>query len=204
MTGMTGMTMTIMSATSVAVRASTLEDFSKRMSAMKGFSMNFECVVQTPASIETQENGSLLVSGTKYRLEMNNMLVVFDGTARYTYLKTENEILIETPNPLRDGIFADPSTIFAVNPNVFHIKQTEANATLNLNLTPKQSGLPYEKITMGLAKKTLHPVKFVYYGSDGRTTALTISNFKANIKPAAEEFIFNRKQYPQAEVVDMR
>jgi outer membrane lipoprotein-sorting protein len=180
-----------------------LQEFTKKMSASKNFSLRFAYIVQNGGSIETQASGALAVSGVKYRLDTDGSLVVFDGSARYTYVKAADEIVIETPNPLRDGIFADPSAIFAINYNDFNIaEQTQNGSGVTFDLTPKQEGLPYQKITLGLDKSYL-PSKIIYYGADGRTTALTINDFKTQAKPAAN-FTFDTKAYPQAEVVDMR
>ena len=188
-----------------AAQADVLQDFAKKMGSVKSFSVRFAYLVQNGSHIETSESGSLTASGAKYRLELGGSLIVFDGAARYTYLKAENEIIIETPNPLRDGIFADPSAIFAINYNDFDIKRTSAGSEEAVfDLVPKQSGTPCTKITITINKTASTPSKIVYYDSNGRITALSISEFKINTKPSAADFIFVPQQYPQAEVVDMR
>jgi outer membrane lipoprotein-sorting protein len=181
-----------------------LQEFSKRMSAMKGFALNYVYTLQNYSGVQSRQSGSMLVGGAKYRIEMENTLIVCDGAARYVYLKAENEIVIETPNPLRDGLFADPSALFTINHKDFKVKESNDAANISLVLTPKQDGQPYEKIALTLNKTTYYPVKIVYYGNDGGTTTLIISNFKANILPPPDDVSFDTKRYPSAEIVDMR
>jgi outer membrane lipoprotein-sorting protein len=182
-----------------------LQEFSKKMNAIKSFSVKFTYLLQNKTNIESQENGSLIVNGAKYRLDMTNSLIVCDNVQRYTYLKKENEIIIETPNPLRDGIFANPNAIFSINFKDFNIKESGANAEeISFDLIPKQSGQTYHKITLALNKSTYSLAKIVYYSTDERTTILIINDFKPNVSAANTDFVFDIKQYPQAEVIDMR
>ncbi|GHT74158.1 hypothetical protein FACS189456_5330 [Bacteroidia bacterium] len=192
-------------------QTSALQTFAKTMRTLKTFSIRFMYVVQdSTAHIDIDQAGELLISDKKYRLDLTNRLILFDGKARYTYLKTENEIVIETPNILQEGIFADPSAIFSIDYNDFDVKQKPESvvgnrSVINLDLTPKTSGLPYQKISLGLNKTTYTPARIIYYGTDKRVAALTISEFNTNVTIADTDFFFDLKNCcPHVEIVDMR
>jgi outer membrane lipoprotein-sorting protein len=190
---------------SAAAQSAALQDFCKKMSVMKNFSLQFSYVMQNAGSVEVQTSGTLSVSSEKFRMDMSGKLIIYDGNARYSLLKKEKEVIIETPNPMHDGILADPSAIFSINPKDFNVKEiSNANKITTLELTPKQNGMLFEKITLGIQKSTLFPQQIIYYSNDGQVMSLIINDFKANVQYAADAFIFNVQQYPDAEVVDLR
>lgn len=187
-----------------------LQEMTNKMQALKTFSVQFDYMMADSATAErVAQSGTLTLSNKKYRLDFGNMLIVFDGKARYTFLKAENEVTISVPDVLQDGIFADPSAIFAINYSDFTIRQKSETVLKNhsllvFELLPKQKETPYKKIFVSVDKDLHLPSQIAYHGSDARTTIISLDLFdtKPSISPA--DFAFDAKQYPDIEVVDMR
>ncbi|MDR3366410.1 MAG: outer membrane lipoprotein carrier protein LolA, partial [Prevotellaceae bacterium] len=133
-----------------------------------------------------------------------------NGQLRWTYLKSVNEVTINTPNMLEDGVFSNPSMLFSFDPKDYRYKQRSDRASaagkvaVEIDLFPKDKNADYTAINLQLDKATFLPVNIIYYGKNGGSVAVKIHKIDVAVKPTPADFTFDAKKHPNVEVVDMR
>jgi outer membrane lipoprotein carrier protein len=180
----------------------------------KTIKASFKFTTTTVPKSETQvESGTILMKGDKYHLTFSNTDIVFDGKSIYTYLKKPNEINITNPEPTKvdkgDFFFSNPRDIFkGYNKNFksTFIKETTINKTVcfEIDLYPADLKTKYTRLKMHISKTAYQITDINMFLKDGTQYLLEFSNFLINNELSDNEFVFDTKKFPDAEVNDMR
>ena len=146
-------------------------------------------------------SGSIAVKGAKFRTTLPQATVWFDGKTQWTYVKNNDEVNINTPTE---------GELQAINPYNFinmyrtgftyKMKTVGTNYQVHLTATNKSRQIQEMYITVNKSSYMPSQIK-MRQGSTWST--IIVSNFKkANIGDAT--FRFNPKDYPKAEIIDLR
>ena len=171
-----------------------LDKTAARISIAKGVRMNFAI-----ANAKFSQKGALTVKGTKFRASTASAEIWYDGKTQWTYNKANDEVNIAAPSA---------SVQQQMNPYYFLnlYKQPgyakTATATRNgyeIHLTGKGKGISemYVSVDKG------YNLKQVKFKQGGSWTTITVSNIRS-ASVADSYFRFNSKDYPKAEVIDLR
>jgi len=153
--------------------------------------------------------GTLIVSGEKYYLDVYDSEVFFDGKDGYTYSETNKEVIIETPDPNDNRLFANPARIFQLYERDFN-SSYKGTATLaekstsQLDLTPKSSDAGYNRIILYTDASGM-PVRLVYrLDEQGNNLILDVVRITPNINSTGDTFRFDPTKHPGIEIIDFR
>jgi len=146
-------------------------------------------------------SGSIAVKGRKFRVVTPIAMVWFDGKTQWTYMKRSNEVNVNTPSE---------GELQAVNPyNFIKIYQSGysmsleivgGNYKVHLSATDRKRQVQEMFITVG--KQSYVPSQ-VRMKQGGKWSTINISGFKSsNLSDAI--FRFNSKDFPSAEIIDLR
>ena len=146
-------------------------------------------------------SGTIAIKGRKFHASTPQAIVWFDGKTQWTYMKNNDEVNVANPTEAQ---------LQAINPYTFiymykqgytlDLKKKGANYEVHLTAQNKQRGIPEMYITVN--QKTSVPSQIRMRQKSGWTT-IDIRNFqKKNLSDAV--FRFNSKDYPNAEVIDLR
>ncbi|MDR1415864.1 MAG: outer membrane lipoprotein carrier protein LolA [Prevotellaceae bacterium] len=188
-----------------------LEKFMAQMKNLKTVAIDFEYRYENAAEkADNRQQGQLLIMDKMYKLDWETSAIYCNGQLRWTYLKDVNEVTINTPSMVEDGIFADPSMLFSFDEKDYQHKlrseraNVEGKVVLEVDLFPKDKKTGYTSIRLQVEKATQLPVSIVYYGKNGSNVTVKIQKIDAAIKPTPADFTFDVKKRPDVEVVDMR
>ncbi|MDR2937625.1 MAG: outer membrane lipoprotein carrier protein LolA [Prevotellaceae bacterium] len=187
-----------------------LQKFSAKMQKAKTMSITFEYAYENKAEGTQQtQAGTLLLKDNMYRLDWDGTTIFFNGEARWTYLKAVNEVSISLPNPLEDGIFANPAALFSVDEKDYNTKlrsekTVDGKTIVEVDLFPKDEQASFTNINLRMDKSTLHPVSIAYYDKSGDNIFISVKKFDTSVAPTPTDFTFDAKKHPNVEVVDMR
>ena len=135
-------------------------------------------------------SGTILIKGKKFHATTPKAIVWFDGKTMWTYMKDNEEVNVSNPTEAQ---------LQAINPYNF-INLYKNGYTSNLNTT----GNAYVVHLTSTAKdkKSYHPTQVKLL--QGKSwTIFDISDLSKS-KIADSQFRFNAKDFPQAEVIDLR
>lgn len=150
-------------------------------------------------------SGSVLLSGSRFRMTSPQLVTWFDGKTQWTYAVAQQEVNITEPTA---------EELQQVNPlliiNSFrrnytaHIDKAPAG-TKRVKLKAKSAKAGIQQAVVTVNATTLLPQEIQVTMSNRQTLTIKISGIKTSAKaPAASAFTFNRKAYPKVEVVDLR
>lgn len=151
------------------------------------------------ATGQINESGTIAIKGKKFCAKGSKATVWFDGKTQWTYMKSTGEVSITNHNPKKPTV-VNPYTFINIYKNGYDLSQKKvaAGTEVYMKATGKQV---FSEIYVTLNAK-LQPVQIRFKNSKGWST-VSITNYQTKKLPDST-FQFNKKDYPEAEVVDLR
>ena len=145
-------------------------------------------------------SGTIAIKGKKFHATTPQATIWFVGKTQWTYMKKNDEVNIANPTE---------SQLAAINPYNFiymykkgynyTMEKKGGNFVVHLTATGKKS---IQEMYLTVGQKSYSPSQVRYKTAKGWTT-IDIRNFKAaNLSDGM--FRFNSKDFPHAEVIDLR
>jgi len=146
-------------------------------------------------------SGTIIIKGRKFHARTGQAIVWFDGKTEWTYMKNTEEVNITTPTEAQQQAM-NPYQFINIYKNGFTLGMKTVGANYQVHLTAQNKKRSIQEMYILINKSTYKPVQVKMRQANGWTT-INISKFKAsNISDAT--FIFNPKNYPDAEIIDLR
>lgn len=146
-------------------------------------------------------SGTIAVKGNKFHATTPAATVWFDGKTQWTYVKDNEEVNVTNPSE---------SQLQAINPyNFINLYKKGYAYTMNssgnshvVHLTADTQDRKIKELFITIDKKTYHPTQ-VKLLQGKKWTIFDISGLtKQNIPDS--QFRFNAKDFPKAEIIDLR
>jgi len=183
-----------------------LDRFSAIALAAPSVSMKFN--LETVDQMEGTKNnvaGSIILSRDRYRLDMTNNIIWFNGETSWSYLPDEKEVTISRPDKEDDSFQTRPSAIFSIYKKGYKVRLVEEKASSYLiDLYPEDNGSDHIRIRLNIEKSSLDLKSIEYKYKNGITATLTVSEYDLKQNPDNSEFTFPSEKYKGVEVIDMR
>jgi outer membrane lipoprotein-sorting protein len=166
------------------------------ITAQSGVKANFK---MTTANGST--SGTIAIKGKKFYATTPQAKVWFDGKTQWTYLKNNDEVNVSNPTEAQ---------LQAINPyNFIHLYKRGYTYTMNtagtdyvIHLVANSTDRKIKELFISVNKKTYQPKQVKMLHGKKWTTFDINSIKKENI--ADSQFRFNAKDFPKAEVIDLR
>ena len=146
-------------------------------------------------------SGTIAVKGGKFNARTPQAIVWFNGKTQWTYMKNNNEVNISTPTQAQQQMM-NPYTFINVYKTGYKMSSTKAGGSYEVHLVAQNQKRSIQEMYVTVNSKTYVPSR-VKMKHNGRWYTVTISNFSAKKLPDSL-FTFNSKDYPSAEVIDLR
>lgn len=170
--------------------------------------------IQTGFSITSTEknalnsqrfSGKLLLKGNQFYLEMDDMLVWFNGKTQWVYLRQSNEVTITEPSE---------EEIAEVNPvavlNAFKSKSilkkgnSKNPQNVKIEMTPKKKGESFSKVEAEFVKSNNNLAIIRIHYSNGTKHEIQLNNYRLQQQISAGSFVFDRSKYKNVIINDLR
>ncbi len=145
-------------------------------------------------------SGTIYIKGNKFNARTTQAIVWYDGNTQWTYMKKNQEVNISTPTEAQQQSM-NPYKFINIYKNGFKLgmKNITGGWQIHLYATNQKRTIKEMYITIN---KNYFPQTIRMRQSNGWTT-IKVSNFKAeNLSDAI--FRFNSKEFPHAEIIDLR
>lgn len=183
-----------------------LDALSARMNALETMKFEFTyTMVNTQDGINETKTGSIYIKGDKYRLYIDDQLVICDGVTVWTYFKEENEVQINSVDPKNQNTPNKMLTSYNENYKAKFIKEAPMGNMIiqTLDLTPVTTQSFY-KVRLEINKGINMIYRSTVYDKNNTTYTYVVSNFVENPKIFDSRFTFDKADYPGVTVNDMR
>lgn len=174
-----------------------LDKTSKVIGHKSGVSASFTLNNPTTGNV----SGTIAVKGGKFNARTPQAIVWFNGKTQWTYMKKNNEVNISTPTQAQQQMM-NPYTFINVYKTGYKMSSAKAGASYEVHLVAQNQKRSIQEMYVTVNSKTYVPSR-VKMKHNGRWYTVTISNFSAKKQPDSL-FTFNSKDYPLAEVIDLR
>lgn len=193
---------------------SLLKNAAEKALAYKTIKTQFEFIVES-AQEGTKETyqGNLWIKGDKFKMEVDNTITICDGKSRWVYLPEAEEVNVSTIDKNED---LDPEEMFLVEPlSIFTLYEKgfkylisgtqEINGKPHsvIDLSPEDLNKPYFKIKCWISESYNYSA-IKYFQKDGTRITLQLKEIKTDEKLKDAMFVFNAKEHPNVEVIDLR
>lgn len=157
-----------------------------------------------------QRNGTIIIKGDKYKLDLSNSTVFYDGETMWNYLKEANEVNISEPSGSGEqDILNHPNKIFELYKQDFKYKfigntTVQGNQAYEIDLYPRDLEEDYSRIRLTVYHENDRIYSAKLYSKDGARYKFLIEEMNVNEQVDDSVFVFDESDFPDVEVIDMR
>ena len=154
-------------------------------------------------------NGILDVKGTKFRLNVPGNEIWFDGKTQWLLQKDYDEVQITEPSEQEMQIMNPVAILGMYKKNCnykYRGEKTDENGrkVQEIELFPQVKGNEIKCIMMQISAVDFLPVKIHIFLKNKMENIIHIHKYQKNAAVTDSHFVFNPKDYPDAEIIDLR
>lgn len=169
------------------------------------FTVNTE---DTKNKITHSQDGQAQLKGNKFRIDLVDGLTWFDGKTQWIYDKGSDEVNISTPSG-EDLAGLSPSALLSIYKTGFKLnykgeKNEGGKSVYLVEMIPEKKKSEITKMVISVDKATNMFTSIKLHGKDGVNNHLIIKKMQTGQTYDDGKFVFNKKDYPNAEIVDLR
>ena len=146
-------------------------------------------------------NGSLAIKGRMFHAVTPQSIIWYNGKTQWTYLKANEEVNVSTPNEAKQ-MSMNPYRFINMYQSGYNLSMTDKGKGYWVHLTAQNKQRSVQEVYILINKKNYHPSTIKMRHGNSWST-ITVTNLKTGKLPNSL-FTFNAKDYPHAEVVDLR
>lgn len=186
-----------------------LKELSLKYKKYKTIEAHFSFTLNNPQDhINEVQSGVLYVdpAGNKYHLQLNGQELFSDGKLTYTYLKAQKEMQLANVDTNTDAI--NPAKIFSMYETGYdasyskEVQQGKLKLDV-IDLIPQHSK-KIVKAQISVLKRQRQIYQVRLFDKSGNQYTYTVNQFIPNPALSPDIFVFNKKNYPGVEVIDLR
>ena len=157
-----------------------------------------------PGQVESF-SGEIKMQGKKFYIDTPDMRTWFDGKTQWAMLKSVNEVNISEPAE---------EELQAVNPYVLlqlyksgytcNFAKGSASGAPVIELVPEVKENTLEKIVVTVAADRLYPSSVELINKNGTSNLIRITKYRPGMNYKDEQFVFDKKDCPGADLIDLR
>lgn len=183
-----------------------LDQVSAKTKSYKSVKADFSYKMENAkAKINEEKQGTLLLSGDKYRMQASGQTVICDGKTMWTFMPETNEVQVNSLDN-KDEALTPSKLLSNYNTNfkskILSEKSSDPN-TVKIELQPNTTK-NYTRAVVAIDKSKLQVKSFVIYDKSGNVFTYAINRFQTDVPVGPSDFTFDAKKFPGVEVIDMR
>ena len=185
-----------------------LDNMSDKIRSIGSYSADISnSLVNEADGINDKFEGKITVKEDMYRLELEEQVVINNGTTVWTYLPDVNEVNIDNYDPDADEI--TPSKIYEAYKDgykyLFLGEETKNGVMCSIiDLVPNDRDAQFFKIKLFISKND-HLLKgWTMYEKSGNQYIYEINNFNSKVAAKGSDFEFDPTKYPGVDIIDLR
>lgn len=146
-------------------------------------------------------SGTIAIKGNKFNARTADATVWFNGKTQWTYMKNTDEVNVTTPTQAQQTQM-NPLTFINMYKSGYKLSMKTVEGKYEVRMVAENKARSVQEMYIVVNPKTFVPTQVRMRQKDSWTT-INISNFKATPQSDAV-FTFNKKDFPSAEIVDLR
>lgn len=182
-----------------------LDAVSAKFKSFKSVQSNFTLKIENASNkLIDSKTGTVYMKGTKYRIKVAGQDIFCDGSNVWTVDPASKEITLTKLDPSNNAI--TPQKLFTnfYDKDFLYKLNSDAKGIQEIELTPIDKSKLFHKVIVYINKatQTISSTKVFEKAGNRYTYNVSSMNTKSVIPDAT--FVFNQKNYPGMELVDLR
>lgn len=162
-----------------------------------GASADFSLISKKYGSV----TGAIAIKGNMFHATTPEAIVWYNGKTQWSYMKKTNEVNVNNPTEAQQ-MRMNPYKFITMYKTGYNIGITDKGDSYWVHLIAQNKSKTVQELYIRINKKSYRPSQ-IRMRQDSDWTDISISNFKTKKLPDSL-FTFNAKDYPTAEVIDLR
>ena len=146
-------------------------------------------------------SGTIAIKGKKFYATTPQAKIWFDGKTQWTYLKNNDEVNVSNPTEAQLQAI-NPYNFINLYKNGYTYTMNTAGTNYVIHLTSNSADRKIKELFITVNKKSYKPMQ-VKMLQGKKWTTFDITSIKKE-KIADSQFRFNSKDFPKAEIIDLR
>lgn len=159
-------------------------------------------------SLKGKSEGTLYLKGNKFHIKTNGSFMWFDGKTQWTYIKENEEVNINTPNKTELQQINPYNFINIYNRGFNYKRLSDVNMRGQkcyvINLLAQNKKQSAQEIELTIEQSTYRLSRIKMRQGSKNWTVIYVTSYASGQKFNDAFFRFNSKDFPHAEVVDLR
>ncbi len=185
-----------------------LDAVSAKFKSFKTVKASFTIKAEGTSGKPTSKTGTVMMKGSKYKVNVTGQEIFCDGTNVWTYDKSANEVRISkfdnststiTPQKMFTN-FYDKDFLYKLNGDVKVGKKT----LQEIEMTPVDKTRSFFKVYLNVDKASSTVSSTKVMEKNGNKFTITVNSLTPNKTIADTEFVFDAAKHPGVEVIDLR
>lgn len=180
-----------------------LEDLSMKTKSYNYMDVDFDFnFLNTTQGINENQKGNIKINENKFRLDLNQQLIISNDSIQWIYLKESNELQIMEYDS-EDDILS-PNKLFTIYENGYKSQYVELFENQHIiDLFPVERN-EFKNIRIYIDQYKIQLKKIILYDKNGGSFTYSITKFLTDAKIDDKSFLFNKDEYPELEIIDLR
>ena len=146
-------------------------------------------------------NFSISIKGNKFYARTPQAIVWYNGKTQWSWMKQTNEVNITTPTEAKQAQM-NPYKFINIYRSGYNLDMKTEGNSYQVHMVAQNKKRTLQELYITVDKKSYTPSQ-VKFRQDKNWTTISISNFQAK-NVSNSTFVFQAKDYPKAEVIDLR
>ena len=180
-----------------------LKDLSANTKSYSYMDVDFDFIfINTSQDINESQKGNIKINKNKFRLDLNQQLIISDDSIQWIYLKESNELQIMEYDSQDDMI--SPNKLFTIYENGYKSQYIELKENNHIiDLFPIESN-EFKNIRLHIDQDKIQLKKIILFDKNGGSFSYSITKFITDKEIDENSFRFNEANYPDLEIIDLR
>ncbi|MBO4720831.1 MAG: outer-membrane lipoprotein carrier protein LolA [Prevotella sp.] len=146
-------------------------------------------------------NGTISIKGKKFHASTPQAIIWFDGKTQWTYMKENDEVNVSNPSEAELQAI-NPYNFINIYKKGFKLSAKKVNNSYEVHLKATDKKRKIQEMYIIVDQNSYRPTH-IKMQQNGKWSVLIISGLKTtNLSDGL--FQFNAKDFPQAEIIDLR
>lgn len=185
------------SAQSSATARKILDKTASVVSKKSGASANFNISSKKIGST----SGTVVIKGSKFHARTPQAIVWFNGKTQWSYMKKTNEVNVSTPTEAQ-RMQMNPYSFIYMYRNGYTLSSSKSGGNYVVHMVAQNKKRSVQEAYITVNSRSYVP-SLIKMRQGNNWTTISVSNFKAKNVPNST-FTFSAKEFPTAEVIDLR
>lgn len=167
------------------------------LSGASGVQANFTLSGAKTGSV----SGTLAVKGRKYFISTPQTTVWYNGKTQWTYMRQNDEVNVSAPTAAQQSSI-NPYRFLSLYKTGYALSSVTRGGTHTVTMKAQTGRQPIREAVITIDAKTGRPSQ-IRILQGGAWLTIRVSGYRAQ-KLADSMFVFDKRKYPSAEIVDLR